>query len=103
MMISKPASTSRRAQKHNILAALLNTAKEKRQLCLEKRWKFKKSNGWEVILRDVVEKILVWVDKFKDIGDAAVQLDPVHASLPWAGVRFLLQMSAFWRCWTDRR
>jgi hypothetical protein len=34
-----------------------------------------------------------WVDKFKTIGDNAIQYDPAHAALPWAGVRFILQVS----------
>ncbi|GLA12779.1 hypothetical protein AnigIFM62618_008735 [Aspergillus niger] len=28
-----------------------------------------------------------------EVADAAVQYDPVHAALPWAGVRFLLQLT----------
>ena len=43
-------------------------------------------------LRDRADKILEWVEKFKQIGDIAVQYDPVHAALPWAGIRFLLQV-----------
>ena len=88
----------KKSTKHNILAAVLKTAEEKKQLCLKKRWKFKKSNGEEVILRDLIEKIIVWLEKFKAVGDVAMQYDPGHASLPWAGVRFLLQVCTFWRC-----
>ena len=43
-------------------------------------------------LRDVGMKILRWIDKFTQIGDTIVQFDPVHAALPWAGFRFLLQV-----------
>ena len=46
----------------------------------------------EIVLRDIGMKILRWVDKFKQIGDIIVQFDPVHAALPWAGFRFLLQV-----------
>lgn len=81
------------AVKRDVLAALLRTAREKKSLCLRKRWKFKKSNGQEVVLRDVVEKIIIWLDKFKAVGDMAMQYDPAHASLAWAGVRFLLRVS----------
>ena len=35
---------------------------------------------------------LVWIGRFKEIGDIAIQYVPVHAALPWAGVRFLLQV-----------
>ena len=54
-------------------------------------WKVK-FRGEEVVLRDVGLKILHWVDTFKQIGDIIVQYDPVHAALPWAGFRFLLQV-----------
>ena len=54
-------------------------------------WKVK-FRGEEVVLRDVGMKILRWVDTFKQIGDTIVQYDPVHAALPWAGFRFLLQV-----------
>jgi hypothetical protein len=33
-----------------------------------------------------------WVEKFKQIGDIAVHSDQAHATLPWAGIRFLLQV-----------
>ena len=56
-----------------------------------KLWKVKLGEE-EVVLRDVGMKILRWVDKFKQIGDIIVQCDPVHAGLPWAGFRFLLQV-----------
>lgn len=48
--------------------------------------------GKEIILRDVAEKVISFLHKFKEVGDIAVQFDPVHAALPWAGVRFLLQV-----------
>lgn len=60
-------------------------------MCLRKRWKFKKSNGEVIILRDVAEKIVAWVEKFISVGDTIVQYNPAHAALPWAAVRFLLQ------------
>ena len=58
-----------------------------------KLWKVKFREE-EVVLRDVGMKILCWVDKFKHIGDTIVQFDPVHAALPWAGFRFLLQVES---------
>lgn len=81
-----------RNQKHNVLQKTLETAEAKKQICLNKRWKFKKG-GKDVVVRDILEKIIRWLDYFKEVGDSAVQYDPVHASLPWAGVRFLLKVS----------
>ena len=89
----EPMLTSKFRSQRSILAALLRTAEEKKQICLCRRWKYKKSNGEEIILRDLMEKIIVWVDRFKQIGDNVVQYDPVHAALPWAGVRLILQVS----------
>jgi hypothetical protein len=43
-------------------------------------------------IRDLTDKTLMWVDKFKEIGDTVVQYDPGHAALPWAAVRFVLQV-----------
>lgn len=80
-----------KTHKRDILEAVLKAAEQKRELCLGKRWKYRRSNGDEVILRDVLEKIAKWVHLFKGVGDAAVQFDPTAASLPWAAVRFLLQ------------
>lgn len=37
---------------------------------------------------------MVWVNKFKEVVDVAIQYDPVHAALPWAAVRFLLQVKS---------
>lgn len=77
--------------KRDILEKTLKTAEERRQLCLRKRWKVKR-NGEEVVVRDVLEKIIRWLNHFKAIGDLAAQYDPAHAALPWAGVRFLLKV-----------
>ena len=46
-----------------------------------------------MILRDVFEKISLYIKKFAEIIDIVVQYDPVHAALPWAGVRLLLTVS----------
>jgi hypothetical protein len=81
-----------RASKHEILRKTLQTAEEKKQLCLSRRWKFER-HGKEIVLRDVFEKIIKWVERFKAVGDVAVQYDPGHASLAWAVVWYLLQVS----------
>ena len=79
------------SSKYDILRRTLETAEQKKQLCLSKRWKFER-HGKQVIVRDVLQKVIKWLDYFKATGDAAMQYDPVHAALPWAGVRFLLQV-----------
>lgn len=69
---------------------LLSLTTTVRDECQEKRFRFR-FRGHDIILRDVVGKTIFWLNKFKEIGDVAVNFDPVHASLPWAGLRFLLQ------------
>lgn len=76
-----------------ILKDVLEAVEKKKLLCLKKRWKYQKSNGEVIILRDLLEKVVVWVNKFKDVVDVAVQYDPLHAALPWAAVRLLLQVN----------
>lgn len=82
-----------RSDKLTVLEDIRNAVQEKKELCIQRCWTYKKSNGETVILRDQIEKIMVWVDKFKTIGDNVMQYDPAHAALPWAGVRFFLQVS----------
>ncbi|KAF6230805.1 hypothetical protein HO173_010921 [Letharia columbiana] len=73
------------------LGQLVISAREK---SIEKRWRFHRpGDGQTVILRDLFTKIVVWIDRFKEIGDIVIQYDPVHAALPWAGIRFLLQLA----------
>ena len=83
-----------RTDKLAVLDDVLATVHEKKRLCIEKRWKYKKGNK-EVVIRDQLEKLVVWVNKFKEVGDIVIQYDPGHASLPWAGVRFILQVLKF--------
>ncbi|KAL8778969.1 MAG: hypothetical protein Q9213_007169 [Squamulea squamosa] len=77
----------------NILSIALREAREKRDLCIRKSWRFKKRNGEVIIVRDIVEKIIMWVQKFVAVGDAAMQYDPDHAAPAWGAFRFVLQMA----------
>ena len=77
--------------KLDVLQHLHTAVIKKRTECEDRRWKFE-LNGQQIILRDVAQKIIFWLDKFKQIGDVAVNFDPVHAALPWAGIRFLLEV-----------
>ena len=78
--------------KLNILSDLHTLTEKSKQTCIEKRWRYTRKSGETVILRDVFDKIVRWIDVFKQVGDVVVQYDPVHAALPWAGIRFLLQV-----------
>ena len=81
-----------RPDKLQILVKLRADVEKSKQTSIDKRWKIVRKSGETVVVRDVFEKIVRWVDTFKQIGDIAVQYDPVHASLPWAGIRLVLQV-----------
>ena len=74
------------------LHMLTESAKER---CIKKRWRFSRPGrkGETVVLRDIFNKMVIWINMFKQIGDTVVQYDPGHAALPWAGVRFILQVA----------
>ncbi|KAI9693666.1 MAG: hypothetical protein M1822_002937 [Bathelium mastoideum] len=80
-------------EKLEVIQGLHDATKKRQEMCLGKRWKFKNRKGEQVIVRDLLAKIALWIDKFKKIGDQAVQYDPGHAALPWACVRLLLQIT----------
>jgi hypothetical protein len=50
-------------------------------------------NGETVHLRDKVQKIVTCLDKFQAVGDIISSYDPVHLALPWAGIKFLIQVN----------
>ena len=82
-----------RPDKRAILHDVLEAVEVKKQFVMQRRWKYKKRNGEVVILRDLFEKIAQWVNKFKEVGDVTAIFGPPPATLAWAGVRFLLQVS----------
>lgn len=80
---------------HKMLELLVQETEKSRQICRERRLKFS-YRGKEVIVQDVADKLPHWIDRFKNIGNIFVQYNPVHAALPWAGIRFLLQFFLFY-------
>ncbi len=80
----------------NVLSDLRILTETARDECVAKRWHFRRPDtGETIILRDVFGKIVSWINLFKQIGDSAVQYDPQHAALPWAGIRFVLQVRIY--------
>lgn len=73
------------------LEDVLKATEEKRTLCQENMWKFT-WNGKEIILRDVVDDMVKWVNKFQSLGAMVAQVDPVHFAIPWTAVQFLLKV-----------
>lgn len=80
-------------EKIDVLKDLREKAETSRNQFMISRWKYTRKSGETVIIRDVLEKFLRWLDMFKGIGDVAIQYDPTHATLPWAGIRLILQVS----------
>jgi hypothetical protein len=78
--------------KLTVLSDLRGDVDVARQKCEDSRLHFKRRSGEKVILRDLLGKVIKWVNLFKQVGDTAVQYDPGHAALPWALVRFVLQV-----------
>ena len=56
-----------------------------------KKWTVKGPRG-DINLRVHFDKIVHWVHELVAIGDTLVTYDPGHAALPWAAMRFLLQV-----------
>ncbi|KAL9043407.1 MAG: hypothetical protein Q9214_003406, partial [Letrouitia sp. 1 TL-2023] len=79
-------------EKIKVLSDLHQLTYDAKLECDKKRWRFTRKSGETVIVRDLLGKVIKWVDLFRQVGDVAIQYDPVHAALPWAGVRFLLQV-----------
>ncbi|KAJ8109292.1 hypothetical protein OPT61_g7566 [Boeremia exigua] len=86
------SSNQHHASTSDLLKDALSIVKANQKSCMDKRWKIKR-NGKEVFIRDIWEKAAKWIQKFKDVGDIAVQFDTSAASLPWAAVRLILQVS----------
>ena len=78
----------------DILESLEQTTRDAYNTCVQKRWKITiPGKGKKIIIRDLLSKVLHWIELFKSVGDQAVSCDPGHAALPWAGARFLLQIA----------
>ena len=73
------------------LGDVLKAAQKKQKICDDNRWTFT-IGGRAVMLREEADKVIVWLDRFKAVGDIAVNVDPIHAGLPWAGIRLLLEV-----------
>lgn len=79
-----------KASKSEVLTDVLNLAREKQERAAQKQWKITRRNGKVIFFRDVYGHIVSCVQKFREVGDMAVQYDPGHAALPWAAVCFPL-------------
>ena len=81
------------ADKLTVLSEVLTAANAKRDQCKERQWKYKKSDGTVIVLRDVFDKMVKWLTKLEQIGDFVAQLDSTHLAVPWTAIKFFLQIS----------
>lgn len=52
--------------------------------------------GQTISPRDLTHNMVLWLERFKAVGDVAANADPIHAGLPWAAIRLLLEVRS--RC-----
>ncbi|KAF3384594.1 hypothetical protein F1880_001890 [Penicillium rolfsii] len=69
---------------------IIQYVQDKQKICEDKRWRFQQFNR-TIELKEIADKVLSWLQKFIVAGDIAVNVDPLHAGLPWAGIRLLAQ------------
>lgn len=80
------------AEPSQILGEILTVVNSQRDRSQLNKWKILGRGGQEIIMSDVCAKISACVHKFMSVIDIATSFDPVHTALPWAGVRFILQV-----------
>ncbi|KAE8325477.1 hypothetical protein BDV39DRAFT_206818 [Aspergillus sergii] len=90
VLIQKYTTTQPTSYIASDMPVLLLEVKQKRELFENKRWNVS-LNGYTFRLSDIADKVMTWLEKLKVIGDIAVNAVPIHARLPWAGIRMLLQ------------
>ena len=80
------------ADSRDAIQQLLQDVQQRRDTARKKRWKFTRSDGSTIILRDVLEKIISSISRYAKVVDVAVNADPLHAAPAWAVIRFLIQV-----------
>lgn len=68
-----------------------NVAKELQARSAMKRWSWT-YRGRQVYIQDQADKLVRFIDRFKSVGDAIANIDPLHIGLPWAGFRSILDV-----------
>ena len=75
-----------------LIQDVIKVVEGKHQLCVKKQWKF--CTGSETVsMRDPLGRIVAWINKFRIVGTIMMQYDPTHAAIPWAAIRFVLEVS----------
>jgi hypothetical protein len=83
-----------RAEKRLQPSDIVQVVERRKQDCVEKQWVlYTNKAGDKVPVRDVLAKVVDWIEKFKGVADTVVQFDPGHAAIPWAVVKMLFQVA----------
>jgi hypothetical protein len=72
-------------------AQLLHITQQGQQELESKRWKIS-AGSRKIVLRDQFDRLVKAITLFKDVGNAAGSIDPLHAGLPLAGFCVLMQV-----------
>jgi hypothetical protein len=81
----------------NITNAILELVQTKNDESAKKQWSFS-FRGKQVVVREVLQNIMKWTEKFQKIVDFAVSMDVSgHAALPWACIKFCLEVGPYQR------
>ncbi|GAB7334663.1 hypothetical protein MBLNU13_g06614t2 [Cladosporium sp. NU13] len=67
-------------------------ARELQQRSKIKRWLWT-YRGRQIYLFEQADKVVRLLDRFKAVGDIVANVDPIHISLPWAGVQAILEVA----------
>ncbi len=81
------------SDRRGLIQDVIRVVEEKHHLCVEKQWKFR-TGSESVPMRDPFGRIVAWINKFRDVGTIMMQYDPTHAAIPWAAIRFVLEVSS---------
>lgn len=81
---------TQRGEVFGVMNDISQSVEEKLTLCEQRRWSFSLGHHTYSV-REEAEKVIKWLNRFKQAGDVAVNADPVHAGLPWALIRLLLE------------
>jgi hypothetical protein len=54
---------------------LSELAQKSRNVCESKRWQYTPKNGETVTIRDLVDKLVGWIDRVMEVGVVAVRVD----------------------------
>ena len=61
----------------------------KREQLLHRQWRLQLGR-YSIQAKDHIDRIIRVIRAFKDVGSIAVNADPLHAGLPWAGICLVL-------------